>query len=203
MLSERLFPYINDAALALAAPYRAELLRHTHGVTLDIGFGSGLNLPHFNPAATEIVAVEPSDRMWTHGLKRRRRFERPLRRVRGFGHALPLETNSVDCAVCTFVLCSVPSIPEVLDEIARVLRPQGTLLILEHESHPDPAIARAQRIVTPVWKKLFEGCEPGRCITHSMPWERWKLIRTQAVSFWWMPRVIAHHRMAQYQLTGA
>jgi len=146
--------------------WRAELLADVSGDVLEIGAGTGNNLVHYGPGVTHLVLTEPDPTM-------RRRLEGKLADVRAAGglggpvveirpdgaDRLPFADGSFDAVVSTLVLCSVPDQPAALAEIRRVLRPDGTLVFLEHvaaDGRPDRL--KWQRRVEPVWKRLAGGC---------------------------------------------
>lgn len=199
-LAERLLPWVNDIALRPANRRRRELLSHAHGDVLELGFGSGLNAALYPSAVDRIVAVEPSAPMWAVGEKRAAKAGVAVERVDAFGEDLPLPDDSVDVAVSTFVLCSVRDPDAVLNEMARVVRPGGSLLIFEHVEHPAPTMAAVQQAITPVWRTCFAGCHPGRCLDphlHASPWEPEDV---QDVDLHWLPPVIWRHRIARYRI---
>jgi len=138
---------------------RRALLTQAAGATIEIGAGTGLNLSAFPPAVTRLCLVEPDPDM----------RKRLLRRASGRGdveivdaraEALPFPDASFDTAVVTFALCNVTDLETALAEIARVLRPGGRLLFLEHVRDTDPTIARKQD--HPVFLYSWIGCHPNR-----------------------------------------
>lgn len=140
---------------------RHELLAGATGATIEIGAGTGLNLEHYPQAVTRLVLVEPDRHM-------RRRLERRLDAlgrsaevVDASAEDLPFPDATFDTAVVTLVLCSVPGQSEALEEIARVLRPDGRLLFLEHVRSDEPRIAKRQDRIRPLYR-LFAGCNPNR-----------------------------------------
>ncbi|CAA9477168.1 MAG: hypothetical protein AVDCRST_MAG12-1263 [uncultured Rubrobacteraceae bacterium] len=139
---------------------RYRLLAGAPGRVLEIGGGTGANLPHYRDVARVVVA-EPDPHM-------RRRLRRKLGRARvpvevseAGAEALPFADGSFDAVVSTLVLCSVSYQGEALAEIRRVLRPGGRLLFIEHV-RGEGSVARAQDRVLPVWRPLFAGCHPNR-----------------------------------------
>jgi len=139
---------------------RQRLLAQARGATIEIGAGTGLNLAHYPDAVTRLVLVEP-DRNMARRLRRRVAQTRPDAEILDATAArLPFPDASFDTAVVTFVLCSVPDPDSALTEIARVLRPGGRLLFLEHVRSKDPAVA-AKQDRRPLPYKVM-GCHPNR-----------------------------------------
>lgn len=146
------------------APHRRATLAGTHGTVLEIGFGSGTNLAHYPPEVERLLAVEPAGRAVDLAAERiaRARF---LVEVIGLdGEHLPLDAASVDCVVSTFTLCTVPHVEQALAEIRRVLRPGGTLHVLEHGLDDAADVQRWQRRLDPVQHALAGGCHLTRHI---------------------------------------
>lgn len=138
---------------------RRGLLGQAAGSTIEIGAGTGLNLSYFPPAVTRLVLVEPDPDMRKR-LHRRVGGRDDVQIVDARAEALPFPDASFDTAVVTFALCSVADVDTALAEIARVLRPGGRLLFLEHVRDIDPAIARKQD--HPVFLYSWIGCHPNR-----------------------------------------
>lgn len=145
------------------AAKRARLLAQAHGATLEVGAGTGLNLEHYPDAVTSLTLLEPGPHMAARLRERtRHRAGDEIEVVTAGAEALPLADASYDTAVVTLVLCTVPDPAAALTEIARVLRPGGRLLFLEHVRAQDPVVARRQDRVTPVWRFCADGCHPNR-----------------------------------------
>jgi ubiquinone/menaquinone biosynthesis C-methylase UbiE len=139
---------------------RAALLSGLQGRVLDVGAGTGANLPYFPPSCT-VTAVEPDANM-------RKRLEAKLSTARadvriddGGADRLPAADSSVDAVVYTLVLCTVPDQATALAEARRVLKPGGKLLFLEHV-RGFGAHAKVQDLVRPVWRFVAQGCNPNR-----------------------------------------
>lgn len=192
-IAERALPFVNDIALYPAQPLRKRLLQSAAGTVLEVGYGSGVNAPYYSEAVDRVIALEPSDPMWARGVVRAQRAGLVAERIDGFAESIPLGDSSVDFAVSTFVLCSVRDVEHVLNELFRVLKPGGGLLLVEHTENPGPNVAKLQRMVTPLWSKCLAGCHPGRPIEQALrdsPFEReW----SETTQFGWLPRVIEHH----------
>ena len=147
------------------APQRRELLSGVGGDVLEIGFGSGLNLPFYTPAVKRLTAVEPSAGM---SRKARRRIEASTIPVTTIGadasRPLPLGDASFDSVVSTWTLCTIPDVAAALREVYRVLRPGGSFYFVEHGLSPDPAVARWQRRLNPINRRIGGGCNLDRDI---------------------------------------
>lgn len=138
---------------------RADLLRGVSGTVVVVGAGTGADLPHLPDAVQRLVLVEPSGPM-------REQLEgavpprlQPVTEiVRGFAEDLPLDDGAVDHAVLSLVLCSVRAPADAVDELHRVVRPGGTVRVLEHGASRHPVGARVQQVVNPVWRTVSGGC---------------------------------------------
>lgn len=144
---------------------REKIVPLATGTVLEIGFGSGLNLPSYRPEAVDtIYALEPSAGMW--GLAEEAIAESPLRvePVEASAESVPLPSRSIDTVLATYTLCTVPDVEAALAEVERVLRPGGRLLFCEHGEAPDRGVRRWQRRLNPVWKLFSGGCHLDRPI---------------------------------------
>ena len=162
-----ILPWLLDRAMRrkTVAPQRKELLADVGGEVLEIGFGSGLNLPFYSPAVKRITAVEPSAGMNRRAAPRvaRSPIEVTTLALDASGR-LPLQDTSFDSAVSTWTLCSIPDVPAALREVHRVLRPGGRFFFLEHGLAPDAKVARWQHRLTPLMRRLGGGCHLDRDI---------------------------------------
>lgn len=158
--NQYILPRLIDGAMrdARFTPYRRRVLAAAQGRVLEIGAGSGVNLPFYSERATEIVGLEPHPKL--QALAERT----GLRVIRGSAQAIPLEGGSVDTVVSTWTLCSIPDPGAALREMRRVLRPGGRLLFVEHGLAPDAGVQRWQRRLTPVWRHVAGGCHLDRDI---------------------------------------
>jgi ubiquinone/menaquinone biosynthesis C-methylase UbiE len=129
---------------------------------LEIGAGTGLNLPYYPPAVEEIVFTEPEEPMAKRLERKQAGAARQGKVTRAPAERLPFEDDSFDTVVCTLVLCTVEDPEQALSEVARVLRPGGQLLFLEHVRADDPKLARWQDRLTGIWRRIGHGCNPNR-----------------------------------------
>ena len=145
------------------AELRAAVVPLARGVVLEVGFGTGLNLPWYDPARVErLIAVEPAEEMLARSRDRARATPFPIETLALDGERIRLETASVDSVVVTFTLCTIADPRRALEGMRRVLRPGGQLLFCEHGLAPDERVARWQRRVNPVWRRVFGGCHLDR-----------------------------------------
>lgn len=164
--AEHLLPRLVDRALDTPA-CRRERARITHGLrgnVLEIGFGSGLNLPYYPAEVTRVLAVDPVRVGEKLAQERIRRCPAKVEFVGLDGQALPLPEASVDGVLSTWTLCTIPDPHRALAEIRRVLRPQGMFHFLEHGLAPEPRTARFQRLLNPLWRRIAGGCHLTRDI---------------------------------------
>jgi len=143
---------------------RARVCRGLAGTVLEVGFGSGLNVAFYPAEVRRVLAVEPSDVAWRLADDRRTASAVSFTRAGTDGERLDVPDASVDAALSTYTLCTIPDLPAALNEIHRVLRPGGALHFLEHGRSPDPSVATWQRRLTPVQSLLAGGCHLDRAI---------------------------------------
>jgi SAM-dependent methyltransferase len=158
--SRVIFPRICEWALRdpRIAALRTEALAGVAGEVLEIGFGSGLNLPHYPQTVRHITTVDPNPGM--SQLARRKMSASDIRVDHRMlsGEELPFEVDSFDCAVCTFTLCSIPDPDRAVCEIHRVLKPGGRFIFLEHGKSDRPGVERWQRRLNPLQGLIADGC---------------------------------------------
>jgi ubiquinone/menaquinone biosynthesis C-methylase UbiE len=139
--------------------WRRALLRPARGRVLEIGAGTGANLPHYGPEVSELVLAEPDPRMRRQLAQALESASRRATLSDARADALPFEDARFDAVVSTLVLCSVGSLERSLSEIARVLTPGGRLYFLEHVAADErPERLRWQRLAEPVWKRIAGNC---------------------------------------------
>jgi ubiquinone/menaquinone biosynthesis C-methylase UbiE len=145
-------------------PYRRRVAGAATGRVLEIGIGSGLNLPFYGPDVSSVTGIDPSPALLAMAGSRRGEMSFPVELLEGSAEALPLDAASADSVVTTWTLCSVPDPEAALREVRRVLRPGGKLLFVEHGRAPEPTTSRWQDRITPVWKHVAGGCHLNRKI---------------------------------------
>lgn len=144
---------------------RRTVVPRARGVVLELGLGSGLNLPLYDPAqVSRVYGLEPEAAMLAKARRRTARSPAPVTVLPESAEAVSLDAGSVDTVLVTFSLCTIPDVAAALREARRVLRPQGRLLFCEHGRSPDPAVFRRQAWIEPAWKRVFGGCHLTRDI---------------------------------------
>jgi len=162
----RILPVLLDMTMRQRrlGKYRRHLIPTARGRVLEIGIGSGLNLPLYGEGVDVLVGLDPSERLLS--MAHRRAAEAGVRTalLQGTATRIPLGDATVDTVVMTWTLCSIPDPPAALREMRRVLTLSGALLFVEHGLSPEPAIRRWQHRLTPVWRHLAGGCHLDRKI---------------------------------------
>ncbi len=163
---DQVLPRVIDFALRGGgfARLRARVTAGLAGEVLEIGFGSGLNVPHYPPGVTRVRAVDPSAAGRGLAAKRVTACAVPVDYIGADAQLLPVDDASVDHVLSTWTLCTVPDPGQALAEVWRVLRPGGALHFLEHGLAPDRRVARLQERLTPLQRQLFGGCHLNRHI---------------------------------------
>lgn len=144
---------------------REKVVPNAHGVVLEIGIGSGLNLPYYNPdKVSKIYGVDPDDHIWKLGDARRAECPIEIDRIGLSGEDIPLSSNLVDSVVCTYTLCTIPDPVKALHEMRRLLKPGGKILFTEHGKAYDEKIYAKQVKMDRWWSKISGGCHTSRDI---------------------------------------
>jgi len=160
LYGERVLPRIINVVCGLKSvePLRKRVCDGLEGDVVEIGFGSGLNVPFYPARVTRVAAVEPADVGWKLAEKRLRSTSVPVERSGLDGQSLPFPDASFDSALSTWTMCTIPDVATALSELRRVLKPGGTLRFVEHGLAPDEAVRRWQHRLEPVQKRVFGGC---------------------------------------------
>src|SRR5581483_1726392 len=166
LYSQWLFPRLCDWVMRQPrlSALRRELLSGVKGEVLEIGFGSGLNLPHYPKGVTKITAVDPNGAMSRLAEKRVNASPIPVDYKTIGAERIPIGDAAFDSIVSTWTLCSIPEVDLALKEIDRLLKPGGRFFFLEHGRSEDPKVRRWQDRLTPLNKRLAGGCHLNRDI---------------------------------------
>ena len=166
LYQDQVLPRLIDVALGGRdfARIRARVAAGLSGEVLEVGFGSGLNVPHYPSTVRRVQAVDPATTGRKLAARRVAASPVPVEYVGMDGHCLPVDTASIDHALVTWTLCTIPDVDRALTEIHRVLRPDGELHFVEHGRSPAPAVSRWQDRLTPLQRRLFGGCHLNRPI---------------------------------------
>jgi ubiquinone/menaquinone biosynthesis C-methylase UbiE len=141
-------------------PYRERTAGAAEGRVLDIGIGSGLNLPFYARQAREIFGLDPSPPLLARAQSMAPRTQTPIHLLEGSAERIPLADHTIDTVVMTWTGCSIPEICAALEEMRRVLRPGGRLLFVEHGRAPEPRVARWQESSRSVLAAIFRRVPP-------------------------------------------
>jgi len=163
---DRILPVLIDLSMRnkQLRPYRERIAGDAEGCVLEVGIGSGLNLPFYGRKVKRLLGLEPSPRLLSRARQKTRELPYTAELMEGSAEALRLEDRSIDTVVMTWTLCTIPDAPLALNEIRRVLKPGGKLLFVEHGRAPDAGVRRWQDRLTPLWKKIGGGCHLNRPI---------------------------------------
>ena len=144
---------------------RDKIVPLAEGVVLDIGIGSGLNIPYYNKSKIDyLYGLDPSDELLNLAKPLAQKNELEIEFLQCGAEAIPLPNNSVDTVVITYTLCTIPDTQLSTKEIIRVLKPSGKLLFCEHGIAPDINVAKWQKRINPIWSKIAGGCNLNRDI---------------------------------------
>jgi len=162
--ARHILPQIIDIAMRNkeTARLRADWIPHARGEVLEIGIGSGLNLPFYSPRVQHVYGVEPSQELQRMARKRVPACAHVDFLLQSAEKPFPLADASIDTAVATWTLCSIPDAQAALQQIRRVLKEDGRLIFLEHGLAPDSSVMAWQNRLTPLWKHVTGGCHLNR-----------------------------------------
>jgi ubiquinone/menaquinone biosynthesis C-methylase UbiE len=164
--AEHVLPRIVNFACGMKSshPLRERVCAGLHGEVVEIGFGTGHNVPFYPDSVERVAGVEPSQLSWKLATDRLAASSIPVEASGLDGQSLPFPDGSFDTALSTWTLCTIPDPVLALTEIRRVLRPGGTLHFMEHGLAPDENVQRWQRRLEPINKRMFGGCHLTRPI---------------------------------------
>lgn len=165
--AKHILPLCLDKACGIGpiSKQRKKVVPYAEGIVLEIGIGSGQNLPFYDPKkVTKIIGVDPDDHIWKRSAKRRADCPIEIERIGLSGEDIPLDKNTADTVVVTYTLCTIPDPIKALKEMSRILKPGGQILFTEHGKAPDINVHKWQNRIDPIWKKIAGGCHSGRDI---------------------------------------
>jgi ubiquinone/menaquinone biosynthesis C-methylase UbiE len=136
---------------------REELLQSATGKVLEIGSGTGVNFPLYRNA-DHVIAIEPSQHMIDQSLSKKNLAVVPIKMVNASAERLPFEDYTFDTIVATLVFCTIPNVEEAIKELKRVCKPNGKILLFEHVKMENTVLSSVQEGLTPLWKKICDGC---------------------------------------------
>ena len=163
---DRIVPWLTHLAMRQRqlVAYRRRVVPAAEGCVLEIGIGSGLNLPFYTDLVDRVIGLDPSPKLLGMAQRAGRRTPIRLELIDGSAEAVPLGDRSVDTVITTWTLCTIPDVARALAEMRRVLKPGGRLLFVEHGRAPDAGVRRWQDRLTPLWKRCAGGCHLNRAI---------------------------------------
>ncbi len=164
LYADYVFPVVLDIATKPLKPQRQQTISLAQGRILEIGIGTGANLPFYTSQAQEIIGIEPFMAMLKKAelMVKKAPANAVVKLAVGDAHQLEFADNSFDTVIMCLVLCTIPDPLQALKEAYRVLKPDGQLLFLEHVRAPSSWVARCQDAINPAWKHLACGCQLNR-----------------------------------------
>lgn len=162
----RILPWLIDLCMRNkeARRYRGLMIPLASGWVLEVGFGSGLNLPFYGAGVRHLFALEPSPELRKMAGRRTQHARFTVEFLDHSAEEIPLERASVDTVVTTWTLCTIPDVARALEEMKRVLKPGGALLFVEHGLAPEPGVQAWQHRLNPLWNRIGGGCNLNRKI---------------------------------------
>jgi SAM-dependent methyltransferase len=170
LYGDQVLPRVIDVlgGMKAAEPPRRRVCDGLEGEVIEIGFGSGLNVPFYPSAVDRVAAIEPADVGWKLARKRLDATTVPIERSGLDGQSLPFGDDTFDAALSTWTMCTIPDLDAALSELRRVLKRGGRLHFVEHGLAPDEPVQRWQHRLEPVQKRLFGGCHLTRPVVDSL-----------------------------------
>jgi len=161
---------------------REKVIPLAHGHVLEIGIGSGLNLPFYDKGKIKrLTGIDPSLELWNRNTVDVRKLPYEFSFIRATAENIPADSDSFDTVVMTYTLCTIPDTYRALTEIRRVLKTGGKLLFCEHGIAPDKGVQRWQNMINPIWKRFGGGCNLNRDIPAIIDENGFKLSKLEAM----------------------
>ncbi len=155
---------------------RKKIVCNATGIVLEIGMGSGNNIPFYNYSKVEkIIGLDPSEELSIMAKKNAKKHNADIEHVSGYAENINIEDNSIDTVLMTYTLCSIDDTEKALKEIHRVLKPTGKFLFCEHGTAPDKNISKWQNRMNPLWKRLAGGCNLNKNIPKLIQRQNFKI----------------------------
>ena len=164
--NRRVLPTLINFAMTRseATRLRSANVTAARGVVVEVGIGSGLNVPFYSNRVTQLFGIDPSAELLALARAHTASAPFPIDLVHGSAEQIPCADASADTVVVTWSLCSIANAPVALREMRRVLKPGGTLIFVEHGLSPDRGVRKWQNLLTPLWRPLTGGCHLNRHI---------------------------------------
>jgi ubiquinone/menaquinone biosynthesis C-methylase UbiE len=177
-------------SLRAIARQRQKVVPLADGRVLEVGMGSALNLPYYDPEKVEFIwGLEPSEEMRKTACKNLRRTSIDVKWIASPASEIPLDNGVVDTVLLTFALCTIPDWRTALCEMHRVLKPDGKLIFCEHGAAPDVSIRKWQSRITPLWKSIAGGCHLDRPIPEYLEQAGFRVVTMESGYVRGVPRI--------------
>lgn len=192
---DRILPHLIHLSMRnrQVARHRQRVIPAATGRVLEVGIGSGLNLPFYANTVTELVGVDPSARLIAMARRAAGGLPFDVEFMDRSAEALPLDDRSFDSVVSTWTLCSIPDARAALTEIRRVLKPGGELIFIEHGASPDQRVASWQDRLNPIWTRFAGGCQINKPIDALITGSGFSITRLEADYLVAGPKVLTFH----------
>jgi ubiquinone/menaquinone biosynthesis C-methylase UbiE len=190
---KRIFPRFLDLGMRPLESYLREVVSGARGRVIEIGFGTGLNLPHYPPAVEQLTAIDPLDAMKQKVQARIDAVPFPVERHRlAADGGLPFDDDCFDSVTVTWTLCTIADPEAALREMRRVARPGAPLLFIEHGRSADPRVARWQDRLNPIQRLVGCGCNLNRRIDVLIEAAGYRIEKLDRFDAVWVPRTHGH-----------
>ena len=199
LYSEHVFPRVMDWVMSgeVFQQLRAEVLKDAHGEVLEIGFGTGLNLPHYPQSISGLSIVDPASMIPDKVRKRVAQLTFPIHTEHVTAETLPFPDRQFDSVVSTWTLCTIPDAPKALQEVRRVLKPTGIFLFLEHGRSDSARIAAWQDRLNPIQNIFACGCNLNRRIDQLIMESGLRILHLDRFKMPHVPRIVGEMYQGQ------